>query len=81
MHSSDPNALSAKHIQKFPLAPMGVLAPGSVHAGPSAQPPINPICTGGFGLFLSTGGADLPPYVKFSEPPLNEIVSVYILLA
>ena len=29
---------------KFPLAPMGVLAPGSEHARPSAQPPID---TGG----------------------------------
>ena len=27
-------------ILKFPLAPMGVLAPVSAHAGPSAQPPI-----------------------------------------
>ena len=26
--------------EEFPLAPMGVRAPGSVHAGPSAQPPI-----------------------------------------
>ena len=26
---------------KFPLAPMGVLAPGSAHARPSAQPPID----------------------------------------
>ena len=26
---------------KFPLAPMGVLAPMSAHAGHSAQPPIN----------------------------------------
>ena len=25
--------------KKFPLAPMGVLAPGSAHARPSAQPP------------------------------------------
>ena len=25
----------------FPMAPMGVLAPGSVHAWPSAWPPIN----------------------------------------
>ena len=25
---------------KFPLVPMGVLAPISVHTGPSAQPPI-----------------------------------------
>jgi len=28
---------------KFPLAPMGVLAPGSGHARPSAQPPIDTI--------------------------------------
>ena len=26
---------------KFPLAPLGVLAPGSAHARTSAQPPIN----------------------------------------
>ena len=26
---------------KFPLAPMGVLATGSAHARPSARPPIN----------------------------------------
>ena len=26
---------------KFPLAAMGVLAPGSAHARPSAQPPID----------------------------------------
>ena len=26
---------------KFPLAPMGVLAPGSAHARPSARPPID----------------------------------------
>ena len=26
---------------KIPLTPMGVLAPGSAYAGPSAQPPIN----------------------------------------
>ena len=29
-----------KAEEKFPLAPMGVLAPGSAHAKPSAQPPI-----------------------------------------
>ena len=27
--------------KRFPLAPMGVLAPGSEHARPSAQPPID----------------------------------------
>ena len=33
-----------KYIEKlkeFPLAPMGVLAPGSAHARPSARPPID----------------------------------------
>ena len=29
-----------KRKKKFPLAPMGVLAPVSAHAGPSAQPPM-----------------------------------------
>jgi hypothetical protein len=30
-----------KTLQKIPLVPIGVLAPGSAHARPSAQPPIN----------------------------------------
>jgi hypothetical protein len=30
-----------KRPQKFPLTPMGVLAPGSAHTRPSAQPPID----------------------------------------
>jgi hypothetical protein len=30
-------------IDRIPLAPMGVLAPRSAHAGPSAQPPIHTI--------------------------------------
>ena len=32
---------------KFPLMPMGVLAPGSAHARPSAQPPIDVSGVGG----------------------------------
>jgi hypothetical protein len=28
-------------FEKFPLAPMGVIAPGSAHARPSARPPID----------------------------------------
>ena len=32
---------------------------------------LNPICTGGFGLFLSTGGADLPPLCKIFGAPLK----------
>ena len=31
----------AVRIKEFPLAPMGVLAPGYAHTRPSAQPPIN----------------------------------------
>ena len=30
-----------KKYLKFPLAPMGVLTPGSAHARPSARPPID----------------------------------------
>ena len=30
-----------RRITKLPLMPMGVLAPGSAHARPSAQPPID----------------------------------------
>ena len=36
--SSNNNSIN---LFKFPLAPMGVLAPVSAHAGPSAQPPID----------------------------------------
>ena len=30
-----------KYKEKFPLTPMGVLAPGSAHVGPFIQPPID----------------------------------------
>ena len=36
---------------KFPLTPMGVLAPGSAHARPSAQPPI--VMSGNFSPLVS----------------------------
>ena len=36
---------------KFPLTPMGVLAPGSAHARPSAQPPID--VSGNFSAHVS----------------------------
>ena len=39
---------------KFPLAPMGVLAPGSAHARPSARPPID--TSGNFSAHMSGGG-------------------------
>ena len=31
----------SRQERRIPLTPMGVLAPGSSHARPSAQPPIN----------------------------------------
>ena len=37
-----------------PLAPMGVLAPGSAHARPSARPPID--TSGNFWAHMSGGG-------------------------
>ena len=41
-------------LLEFPLASMGVLAPGSVHARPSAQPPID--TSGNFSAHMSGGG-------------------------
>ena len=32
---------SIRKVAKFPLTPMGVIAPGSAHARPSARPPID----------------------------------------
>ena len=40
--------------REIPLAPMGVLAPGSAHARPSAQPPIN--TSGNSSAHMSGGG-------------------------
>ena len=39
---------------EFPLAPMGVLAHGSAHARPSAEPPID--TSGNFSAHMSGGG-------------------------
>ena len=41
--------------EKIPLVPMGVLAPVSAHAGPSAQPPI-----GTSGMFPAHVSAEWP---------------------
>ena len=38
-------------VELFPLAPMGVLAPGSAHARPSARPPID--TSGNFSAHVS----------------------------
>ena len=54
-------------IKKFPLAPMGVLAPGSAHARPSAQPPIN--TSRNFSAHLS---AKLPSNIS---PNPSEVIS------
>ena len=40
--------------EKFPLAPLGVLAPGSAHARPSARPPID--TSGNFSAHMSGRG-------------------------
>ena len=46
--------------EKFPLAPMGVLAPGSANTRPSAQPPVD--SSGNFSAHVSRGGG-----VKLSD--------------
>jgi hypothetical protein len=63
---------------KFPLTPMGVLAPGSAHARPSARPPID--TSGNFpahisaeslfeiGLFRGVGG--VPEFYFYWNPPI-----------
>ena len=45
--------MPGKTKKKIPLAPMGVLAPGSAHARPSAQPPID--TSGNFSAHMSGG--------------------------
>ena len=52
---------------EFPLAPMGVLAPVSMHAGPSAQTPID--TCGNFQVHLS---AELPSNIS---PNPSEVIS------
>ena len=47
-------------LNKFPLAPMGALAPGSVHARPSAQPPID--TSGNFSAQVSGGGKTIETF-------------------
>ena len=41
LHMFGPQTVEEGEEEKFPLAPMGVLAPGSAHARPSARPPID----------------------------------------
>ena len=56
-----------EEVKKFPLAPMGVLAPVSAHAGPSAQPPI-----GTSGNFPARVSAELPSNIS---PNPSEVIS------
>ena len=52
---------------KFPLAPMGVLAPGSAHTTPSARPPIG---TGG--NFPARVSAESPSNISHNP---SEVIS------
>ena len=54
-------------VPEFPLAPMGVLAPVSAHAGPSAQPPI-----GTSGNFLPHLSAESPSNIS---PSPSKVIS------
>ena len=45
------------NLSKFALAPMGVLAPGSAHARPSARPPID--TSRNFSAHMSGGGVKI----------------------
>ena len=58
-----------KHVynKKFPLALIGVLAPMSTHAGPSAQPPI-----GTSGIFPAHVSAESPSNIS---PNHSEVIS------
>ena len=60
-------AVERKKEREFPLAPMGVLAPVSAHAGPSAQPPI-----GTSGNFPARVSAELPSNIS---PNPSEVIS------
>ena len=51
--------------KKFLLVPMGVLAPGSAHARPSARPPID--TSGNFSAHMSGGVNCLTVFLAKSE--------------
>ena len=57
--------------KKFPLTPMGVLAPGSAHARPSAQPPIDVS-----GNFPAPVSAKWPSNISPSPSKVESEVSV-----
>ena len=53
------------YLKKIPLAPMGVLAPGSAHASPSARPPID--TSGNFPAHVSPSNNSPNPSEVISE--------------
>jgi hypothetical protein len=55
------------NVNQFPLTPMGVLAPGSAHARPSAQPPIDVS-----GYFSAHVSAESPSNIS---PNPSEVIS------
>ena len=64
---ADKKNLHAENIYEFPLAPMGVLAPGSAQARPSARPPID--TSGNFPAQMS---AESPSNIS---PNPSEVIS------
>ena len=68
MYSTPQYEMTQPYILEFPLTPMGVLAPGSAHTRPSAQPPIDVS-----GNFPASVSAD-----KFSmfSPPIYHTAGV-----
>ena len=65
-------------FQKFPLTPMGVLAPGSAHARPSAQPPID--VSGNFPAHVSgVGGCwNFEKFFLSTSSPNQAILSTFL---
>ena len=70
------NATLLKQIDKLlniPLAPMGVLAPVSAHAGPSAQTPIDTS-----GNFPARVSAESPSYISHNPSEvISEVSELY----
>ena len=58
---------------RIPLAPMGVLAPVSAHAGPSAQPPI-----GTRGNFSARVSAESLSISHNPSEVISEVSEVYV---
>ena len=70
IHELNSEQKEVKNQKKYPLAPMGVLAPVSAHAGPSGQPSI-----GTSGNFPAHVSAESPSNI--SHNPSEVISEVY----